>query len=620
MPRKYTFVNIKREASLVRGRIVTAAVIIVILLLVLIFRIFFLQVIMHDHYTTLSRHNRVKIQPIPPTRGLIFSSDNVLLADNRPSYSLEITPEQVVDMDDLIDNLNRLATIEISDLSRFKKQLTKKRRFESIPLRFNLSDEEVAIVSVNQHRLSGVDIVPRLNRYYPVGANFAHAIGYVGLIDEEELQDLVTSNYSGTTHIGKTGVEKAYEDVLHGIVGYQQVEVNAQGRVIRVLDRTPPVAGKNIYLTLNVSLQNLAVDSLQGRRGAIVAIDPGSGAILALVSSPGFDPNLFVNGIDRRSYRSLLSSKDTPLVNRALQGKYPPGSTIKPFLALGALNDGIRTMEDETWCPGWFSLPGREHRYRDWKKQGHGHMNLVSAIAQSCDVYFYALASDLGIERLDHAMEQFGFGSRTGIDTGGEATGLVPTEEWKRKKFGQPWYPGETVILGIGQGSALATPIQLAFATAIMANRGSMYHPHLLAGIQDPVVNDIIRYMPDSNPVTVTVANDEFWNLVIQGMADVVQGTRGTARRTGMNAHYKYAGKTGTAQVVGKPQDEEQVVNNDELPEEFRDHALFIAFAPLESPKIAIAIIVENGGSGSSSAAPIARRLFDHYLEQMNHD
>ena len=619
MPRKYTFVNIKREASLVRSRIYVAAVIILILLLVLIFRIFYLQVIMHDHYTTLSRHNRVKIQPIPPTRGLIFSSDGVLLADNRPSYSLEIVPEQVVGMDELIDTLSSLITIEKSDISRFRKQLKKKRRFESVPLRFNLSDEDVAVISVNQYRFPGVDIVPRLNRYYPVGANFAHAIGYVGLIDEDELQDLDTSNYSGTTHIGKIGVEKAYEDVLHGTVGYQQVEVNAQGRVIRVLDRTPPVAGRNIYLTLNVSLQNLAVESLEGKRGAIVAIDPENGAILALVSSPGYDPNRFVNGIDRNSYRKLLSSKDTPLLNRALQGKYPPGSTIKPFLALGALNDGIRTVEDETWCPGWYKLPGKKHQYRDWKKTGHGHMNLVDAIAQSCDVYFYALASDLGIERLDSAMEQFGFGKRTGIDISGESSGLVPTEKWKRNKFGQPWYPGETVIMGIGQGSTLVTPLQLAFATALLANRGKMYAPHLLAGIQDTVLNSIERYVPDKTPVTVPVKNKEYWNDVIRGMAEVVQGSRGTARRTGLDAPYKYAGKTGTAQVIGKPQDEEQE-RDEELPEEFRDHALFIAFAPLDAPKIAVAIIVENGGSGSKGAAPIARRLFDYYLEQVDHD
>ena len=619
MPRKYTFVNIKQEASLIRSRIYVAAVLILILLLVLIMRIFYLQVIMHDHYTTLSRHNRVKIQPIPPTRGLIFSSDGVLLADNRPSYSLEIVPEQVVDMDELIDKLGSLITIDKSDVSRFRKQLIKKRRFESIPLRFNLSDEEVAVISVNQHRFPGVDIVPRLNRYYPVGANFAHAIGYVGLIDEDELQELDTSNYSGTTHIGKLGVEKAYEDVLHGAVGYQQVEVNAQGRVIRVLDRTPPVGGKNIYLTLNVSLQNLAVESLEGKRGAIVAIDPENGAILALVSSPGYDPNQFVNGIDRNSYSKLLSSKDTPLLNRALQGKYPPGSTIKPFLALGALNYGTRTVEDETWCPGWYSLPGKKHQYRDWKKGGHGHMNLISAIAQSCDVYFYALASDLGIDRLDAAMEQFGFGTRTGIDISGESSGLVPTEEWKRKKFGQPWYPGETVIMGIGQGSTLVTPLQLAFATALMANRGRMYAPHLLSGIQDPVLNRIQSYVPPNDPVTVPVKNEEYWSDVVRGMAEVVQGPRGTARRTGHDAPYKYAGKTGTAQVIGMPQDEEEE-SDEKIPEEFRDHALFIAFAPLDAPKIAVAIIVENGGSGSSGAAPIARRLFDYYLDQQNHD
>ena len=619
MPRKYTFVNIKREASLVRSRIYIAAVLILFLLLGLVIRIFYLQVIMHDHYTTLSRNNRVKIQPIPPTRGLIFSSDGVLLADNRPSYSVEITPEQVADMDNLVSRLNKLIVIENSDLMRFRKQLTKKRRFESIPLRFNLSDEEVAIISVNQHRLQGVDIVPRLNRYYPVGENLAHAIGYVGLIDEEELQDLDISNYSGTTHIGKTGVEKAYEDILHGTVGYQQVEVNAQGRVIRVLDRIPPLAGKNIYLTLNVALQNLAVDSLQGHRGAIVAVEPATGAILALVSSPGFDPNLFVNGIDKNSYRNLIESEFTPLINRALQGKYPPGSTIKPFMALDALNYGVRTPQDTTWCPGWYTLPGKVHRYRDWKKNGHGHIDMVGALAQSCDVYFFALATDMGIDRVDHALEQFGFGRRTGIDIGSETTGLLPTPAWKRKKYNQPWYPGDTVNIGIGQGLMLVTPLQLAFATALLANHGMMYTPHLLAGIQSSTANGITKYSPERDPVVVSVTNEDYWNDVIHGMAEVVQGARGTARRAGLDAPYKFAGKTGSAQVIKRPEDEEAVKQED-LPEEFRDHALFIAFAPLQSPRIAVAIIVEHGAHGATSAAPIARRLFDFYLEQIKHD
>ena len=614
MVHTFTFKDSDQETHLIRGRILFAGIAILILLLIILYRIFYLQVVQHAHFTTLSQSNRVKIIPIPPTRGLIFSRDKVLLADNRSSFSLELTPENIPNLDDTIARLRKIIKIDDANVERFKQQLHKNRRFESIPLRFNLSDEEVARISVNLYRFPGVDVQARLNRYYPLGANLAHTIGYVGMIDEDELANLDRSNYSATSHIGKIGVEKAYEDLLHGQVGYQQVEVNAQGRVIRVLDRTPPVPGKNIYLTLDVSLQMLAVQEMEHKRGAVVALDPRNGDILAMVSSPSYDPNLFVNGIDVKSYRSLLQSKDTPLLNRVLQGKYPPGSTIKPFLAFAALQTGARQVSDETWCPGWYKLKGSSHEYHDWKHGGHGHTDMHKAIAQSCDVYFYSLANDMGIDEIDKALEQFGFGSRTGIDIGGEAAGLVPSRAWKRQVLGQPWYPGETLIIGIGQGSTLVTPLQLAVATAAMANRGHVLKPHLFKEARDARTHQVVARSKTVETREIGQPDSSYWDSIISAMHAVVQGSHGTARRSGMGADYQFAGKTGTAQVVSISNNEDY--ESEEVPEELRDHALFIAFAPLKSPTIALAVVVENGGSGSSGAAPIARKLLDHYLDE----
>ncbi len=582
--------------------------------MLIVIRVFFLQVVMHDHFTTLSQHNRVKIQPIAPIRGLIFSSDGVLIANNSPSFSLALVPEQVDDIDQTIEALKKLIEIDASDLDRFRKQLRKKHLFSSVPLKFNLSDDEVAKLSVNRHRYPGIEVVAGLNRFYPLAEKLAHVSGYVGMIDEDELASLDTSNYKGTSHIGKLGVERAYENQLHGKVGYRQVEVNATGRIIRLLERTAPVSGNNIYLTLDASLQNLAVEALTDKRGAIVAIDPEDGGVLALVSSPGYDPNPFVNGIDIRSYKKLLASKDTPLLNRALQGKYPPGSTVKPFFAIGALEYGLRNFSDETWCQGWYSLKGSTHRYRDWKKEGHGHTNLVNAIAQSCDVYFYALAHDMGINRIHELLDRFGFGKKTNIDIVGEVVGLNPSQEWKRKSYGQVWYPGETLIVGIGQGSSLITPLHLAVATAAIANRGKLVRPHLFASARDSITNELVNEYTPGEMESIELNDDKHWKQVIDSMVEVMHGLRGTARRVGADAAYTMAGKTGTAQIVAISQEEEYEV--DLVPEELRDHALFIAFAPVDQPKIALAIIVENGGSGSSGAAPIARILFDHYLQE----
>ena len=593
----------------------TAALVLITTLLILL-QIFYLQVVKHDHFTTLSKNNHIKILPVVPSRGLIFSSDGILLADNRPSFTMEIVPERVADVDSVIDQLSRLVTITPDDIQRFRELKKRTRRFEGIPLRLNLNDEEIALISVNRHLFPGVDVVASLSRYYPLANSLSHTVGYVGMIDADEFEKLNKSNYRGTSYIGKSGIEKAYEDLLHGHVGYQQVEVNAQGRKIREIYKEPPEPSKNLYLTIDASLQILAVQALSGRRGAIAAIDTNTGAVLVSASSPGYDPNLFVDGIGRKVYANLLQSKDTPLLNRTLQGKYPPGSTIKPMLALGGLKLGVRGPENETWCPGWYSLRDSTRRYRDWKKQGHGHMDMVNAISQSCDVYFYVLARDMGIDLIHRTLTDFGFGKPTGIDIGGEAAGLVPSTQWKREALGQPWYPGETLIAGIGQGATLVTPIQLAVATSVIANRGKLVRPYLLSEVRDSATGQQVIRASAHEGRQVVYAGIEEWDVIIHSMQEVVHGKRGTARGSGAGTEYQFAGKTGTAQVINIGQYEEY--DEDEIPEEFRDHALFIAFAPVEAPEIALAVIVENGGGGSKTAAPIAREFLDHYFRRQN--
>ena len=602
--------------NLVHRRIYFTAALVLIITALILRQIIYLQLVQHDHFTTLSKSNHIKILPVVPSRGLIFSSDGVLLADNRPSFTMEIVPERVADVDALIDHLSRLITITPDDIQRFREVKKRTRRFEGIPLRLHLDDEEVALISVNRHLLPGVDVVASLGRYYPLANSLSHTVGYVGMIDEDEFGKLNKSNYRGTSYIGKSGIEKAYENLLHGHVGYQQVEVNAQGRKIREIYKEPPEPSKDLYLTIDASLQILAVQALSGRRGSIVALDTNSGAVLVSASSPGYDPNLFVDGIDRKIYAELLRSKDTPLLNRTLQGKYPPGSTIKPMLALGGLKLGLRKPENETWCPGWYSLRGSTRRYRDWKKQGHGHLDMVNAISQSCDVYFYVLARDMGIDWIHQTLTDFGFGKPTGIDIGGEAAGLVPSTQWKREALGQPWYPGETLIAGIGQGATLVTPMQLAVATSVIANRGKLVRPYLLSEARDSTTGQQVIKAPAHEGRQVVYAGMEEWDVIIHSMQEVVHGERGTARGSGAGTEYQFAGKTGTAQVISIGQDEEY--DKDEIPEEFQDHALFIAFAPVETPEIALAVIVENGGGGSTTAAPIARELLDHYFRRRN--
>ncbi len=600
------------ESRLFMRRSVQALVFAALLIAALIGRLVYLQVLAHEHFTTLSDDNRIKILPLPPNRGLIFDRNGIILADNLPSYRLEITPEQVHDMQGTLDELGKLITIRDVDRKRFDKLRARTPSFKPVPLRFHLSDEEVARFAIDRHRFPGVDIVAGLSRHYPHGPLAAHALGYVGRIDERDLQRIDASNYSGTTHIGKVGVEKTYEAVLHGKVGYRQVETNAEGRVLRTLVRTPPLPGENLYLTLDAELQHVAEQAFGSHSGAAVAINPDTGGILAFVSQPTYDPNLFVNGIDTDTYKALRDDDDQPLFNRALRGQYPPGSTLKPFVGLGGLEQGITTEHAHTYCPGFYQLPGKDRRYRDWKRTGHGTVDLSSAIAESCDVYFYDLALSMGIDRLHSYLSQFGFGQRSDIDISGELPGLMPSREWKRATRHQPWFPGETLITGIGQGFVLTTPIQLASATATLAKYGQRMKPHIVASTQKsddpsltPLPNDPLLYIP--------IEEREHWHAVIEAMHEVVQGRHGTARKVGENAPYQFAGKTGTAQVFGLK--EEEKYDAAKLEEKLRDHSLFIAFAPLEKPKIAVAVIVENGGSGSAVAAPIARTILDAYLK-----
>jgi len=607
------------ESALIKRRVYLAGLFILLFITLLLSRVFFLTVLQNDHYTTKAKENRQKILPIAPIRGLIYSDSGVILAENKPTYSLQVIPEKIPDIDQLIRELRKIIHIGDEDVEQFKKLSGKKRRFERLPLRTDLNENEVALFSVNRHLFSSIDVVEGFNRHYPQGEEFVHSIGYVARIDENGLKNISKlgkdSNYSATTHIGKLGIEESYESYLHGEVGYQKVEVNAAGRVIRVLERESPKPGKNLYLTINLSLQRIATESLNGRRGAVVAIDPRDGKILTFVSSPTYNPNDFASGIDKQSYKALISSKDRPLVNRVIQGKYPPGSTIKPFLALIALEGEMRNTKEEVWCPGWFSLPDHEHRYRDWKKEGHGHTNLDKAIVQSCDVFFYNLAHELGIDHIFAGLSRFGFGQASGIDIIGEKIGLLPSRKWKRNNLNEAWFPGETVILGIGQGYALTTPMQLVRATAAIANRGLLIEPRLVLGTNSPGEKGL-SFNLDSPRHKISLKNNVFWDKVISSMKSVVHRAGGTAWRSGLNAEYYFAGKTGTAQIIGI--DQEGEYKEEEIPDELKDHALFIAFAPVKSPEIALAIIVENGGSGSKAAAPIARKILDEFF--MNKD
>jgi penicillin-binding protein 2 len=585
-------------------------------------RLIQLQVFDHELFAEKSQGNRVRIEAAPPIRGLIFDRKGRVIAENLPAYQLELIPEQV---DDLEDTLTRLAAINLispDDIPRFTALSQSGQQFKPVTLKFRMTDEEIANFAIQRPRFPGVDFQPRLVRHFPHGELFSHAVGYVGALDTGDMQRLDSARYAGTSHTGKTGVERSFEDVLHGDAGFRHLITNARGRQVpantsELLDSLPvdetPNPGSNIFLTLDLDLQQIAFDAMEGRRGAVVALDPTTGGILALVSTPSFDPNLFAVGMSTTQYGDLRDDPDRPLFNRAVRGTYPPGSTIKPMLALAALETGATNLTRKRVCIGYFQLPGDEHRYRDWKV--HGTVDIHDAIAQSCDVYFYEFSRDLGIDNMHEYLTRFGLGSQTGIDVVGERPGLVPSREWKRTSFrdrdNQRWYHGETVIASIGQGFMLATPLQLASATATLAMRGSRYRPHLVAAVEDPLSGerDIIdpEWLGD-----VAIGNEFYWDTVLGAMHDVMQSPKGTARAIGTGAPYQMAGKSGTAQVVSIAQDEEY--DEEELEERQRDHALFISFAPFDDPRIVVAVIVENGSSGSGVAAPIAKAVMDEYL------
>jgi len=610
----FTFHDNVKESHLFISRVIWCWFFSILAIAVLIWRLIDLQIIHHKIYFSQSEDNRIRIAPLPPTRGHIYDRNGVLLAHNLPAFTLEVVPERVRNLPLLIDRIRQYIDISDTEKERFIS-LAARNRVVSIPLRYQLTEEEVARFAVNRYKFPGVEIEARINRHYPLAKLTSHVLGYVARIDEKDMENLKDDpNYRGSLHIGKKGVEKYYEKILHGTVGYQQVETDARGRKLRVLGRTPPKAGQDIYLTIDIRLQAAASNALQGRRGSVVAVNPNNGEILALVSEPGFDPNPFVNGIDQKSYDALQDPWWRPLFNRALQGRYPPGSTIKPFVGLAGLELGVIDSEKQIYCRGWYSLPHSTHRYRDWKKTGHGKVNLNTAIVRSCDVYFYDLALHIGIDRLSNYLAQFGFGRSTHVDLTDEKEGILPSPAWKRHSRGESWYQGETVISGIGQGYWLITPLQLAVATATLASKGVRIQPRVLYAVKDTDTNEFTTQQSFQH-TPIPISDSTNWDKVLKGMHDVVHSPRGTAfYRAGRGAPFQFGGKTGTAQVISIKQEDDHT-NTDDLPEKFRDHALFIAFAPVDNPTIAIAVVVENGGHGSSSAAPVARALLDQYFE-----
>ncbi len=606
MTRRQQLKNTHYERRVYRHRVAISIIFVITMTSILIARYGQLQITDYNIYKTHSDRNRIQLLPIAPKRGLIFDRNGVLLAENIPSYTLTVVKERVASLDDTLAIIGELIPLADDDIEQFRKRLSRRRPYEAVPLKFRVSDEEIAKIAVNRYRIPGVEIDAQLVRHYPHGELFAHVLGYVGRISERELDDIDPVNYSGTHHIGKIGLEKYYEELLHGTVGYQNVESNAHGRILRVLERHDPQPGGDIHLNVDAYVQKVAFDALEGQRGAIVAMDPKTGGIIAMVSTPSYDANLFVNGISSADYSGLQNDPDLPLYNRALQGQYPPASTIKPIWGLAGLHYGTVTSSTRIADPGWFSLPNDTRRYRDWKRGGHGaSMNLEQAIVESCDVYFYELAYKLGIDRLHDFGVHFGLGVPTGIDNTNERSGILPSRTWKEEVRNSHWYPGETISVGIGQGFMLATPLQLAVATSVVASRGELRAPRLLASVDgEPVVAPVLGRMDD-----IPAAH---WDAITRAMEQVVVGSRGTARGLKAGLTYRLAAKTGTAQVVGIAAGEKY--DSSTLHKRNWDHALFVAFAPAEDPQIAVSVVIENGEHGGSVAGPAARKVFEAYL------
>jgi len=607
------FKNPQEELERFRSRLAFAGGFVLFCFALLFARFVWLQVIQHDYYQTRAEENRISLVPMVPNRGLIVDRNGVVLARNYSAYTLEITPSKVKSLEEAIDELAKILDVQPKDRKRFHKLLAESKNFESLPIRTRLTDEEVATFIAHRYRFPGIDIKARLFRQYPFGAYASHLLGYIGRVNDRDLEKIeereADDNYRGTEHFGKTGLEQHYEFELHGISGFEQVEVDSGGRAVRTLARTAPVAGNNLTLTVDAKLQEIAEKAFGDRRGSLVAIEPSSGGILALVSVPNYDPNLFVDGIDTQNWRELNESPDKPMINRALNAAYPPGSTFKPFMALAALELGKRRPEQAISDPGFFNFGG--HTFRDDKKGGHGSVDMYKSIVHSCDTYYYMLANDMGIDNIAAFMGSLGLGQRTGVDIDGESEGVLPSQEWKKKRFRKPeqqkWYAGETISIGIGQGYNNYTPIQLAQATATLANNGVMFRPHLVKHITDTRTGKQTPIEPQ--PIKTLPWKQEHIDVIKKAMVGV--NKEGTGARAFAGAEYVSAGKTGTAQVFSYKGAEHKT---ETMAAHLRDHALFIAFAPADNPTIALAVLVENGGFGAQAAAPIARQVLDYYL------
>lgn len=606
------------EARLFASRAIVAFIGIVLLMGALVANMYNIQVNQFQDYQTRSNDNRIKVVPIAPNRGLIYDRNGVLLAENRPVFNLELTPEKIKDIDATIQELQTILEITPDQIERFHQERKRTRRFKSVPLLTQLNEKQVAVFSVNQYRFPGVEISATLKRYYPFSEVLTHVIGYVSRINDRDMQRLIReekdANYQATRDIGKLGIEKYYEDLLHGTAGYQEVEVNSRGRVIRTLKYVPPVPGKDIVLNLDINLQLYVHQLLDGRRGSAVVIDPRDNGVLAMVSSPSYDPNSFVHGISGKDYRALLNDKNRPLVNRTTLGIYPPASTIKPFMAVAALQEGVVTPNTTRNDPGYWRIPNSNTRpFRDWLRWGHGRVDIIKSIEESVDTFYYQIAYDMGIDRISNWMMMFGFGDYTGIDIYEESKANMPTRDWKMSRHKTPWYKGDTIPVGIGQGYWTATPMQIAKATSVLVNEGEVIAPHLLKAtiengndFEEQQTTEYVTYPPIKN------VPKKYWDMAKEGMRRVNHGTRGTARRSFYKMSYQTAGKSGTAQVFGLGENEEY--NADEIAEHLRDHALFTGFAPFDDPKVVVTVVLENAGGGSSNGAPVVRKIFDRVV------
>lgn len=611
--RRRSIKDTRGEAALFRVRAMVGFALILLGLGVLVARYQYLQVRRHDEFALRSENNRVKPRAIPPARGLIFDRNGVLLADNVPAFRLEVVPEQVKDMPAMLAAVREVIPLDDGDIDAFKKQLKQNRRFDSVPLKLHLTEDDIARFAINRWRFPGLDVVPYLTRRYPYGALFAHVVGYVSRIDADDMTRLDPDRYKGTSHVGRSGLERSYEDMLHGEPGYELVEVNADGRVQRVLETHAPTPGKNLYLSIDSRVQKAANDAFQGRPGSAVAIDPRNGQVLAMVSVPSFDPNLFVNGISKADYTGYMNAEDKPLLNRALKSAYPPGSTVKPFLALGGLELGVRRPEDTVLSTGEFCIPGQQRCYRDDVRGGNGTVNMVRAIQLSTNTYFYRLALDMGIDRLAGWMGSLGFGKKTGIDLLGEAEGILPSREWKATRSKYPWFQGETVIAGIGQGYWNVTALQLAHATATFAGHGTPYAPRLVMATAAVKERPVPLQNPPSGPSVIRKPND--WNVVNEGMEAVVYGQGGTAQQAGVFKGFplRVAGKSGTAERFSR-RGNEYDTNKNLAYLAMRHRAWFIGYTPTEAPRIAVVAMLESGAWGAADAGPIVRRVMEAWL------